>query len=106
MIDNLSMYALLIGVVGIVATLLTYLGIVRQPAGNETMQGIAAEIHTGALAFLRREYTVLLPFLVIVAVLLGMAISTKTGIAFVIGGICSVAPGWVGMPGAPPSHLR
>ena len=82
-IDQLPLFALIIGTLGILATWMTYAGIKKQPAGSDDMQRLAGQIHTGALAFLRREYTVLLPFLAIVAVLLGLAISLKTGMAYV-----------------------
>jgi Na+/H+-translocating membrane pyrophosphatase len=39
------------------------------------MQDLAGLIETGAMAFLRREYMALLPFIAIVAILLGWAVS-------------------------------
>ncbi|MGH7560587.1 MAG: sodium-translocating pyrophosphatase [Gemmatimonadales bacterium] len=106
MIENLSLYSLVIGVAGLAATFLTYFGIQKHADGTESMRELAAQIHTGALAFLRREYMVLLPFLVIVATLLGLAISTKTGLAYVVGGLCSIATGWIGMQGATRANVR
>ena len=55
MLDNLTMYALGIGVVGLVACYLTYLGIVRHAPGSQAMQDLAEQIHQGAMAFLKRE---------------------------------------------------
>ncbi len=106
MIDNLSLYSLVIGVAGLGATFLTYLGIRRQPDGSSVMKELAEQIHLGALAFLKREYVVLLPFLAVVAVLLGLAISPKTGMAYVVGGLCSIATGWIGMQGATRANVR
>src|SRR5687768_7499130 len=105
-IDQLPLFSLIIGVIGILATWMTYAGIKKQPAGSEAMQVLAGQIHTGALAVLRREYTVLLPVLAIVAVLLGLAISLKTGMAYVAGGLCSIATGWIGMQGATRANVR
>src|SRR5687768_16585328 len=105
-IDQLPLFSLIIGVLGVLATWMTYAGIKKQPAGSEDMQRLAGQIHTGALAFLRREYTVLLPFLAIVAILLGLAISLKTGMAYVAGGLCSIATGWIGMQGATRANVR
>jgi K(+)-stimulated pyrophosphate-energized sodium pump len=106
MIDSLTLYALAIGLVGLVATLATFFALKKQPAGNAVMQGLAGQIQVGAMAFLRAEYMVLLPFLLIVAVLLSMAVGTKTGIAYVIGGLASVAAGWIGMKGATIANVR
>jgi K(+)-stimulated pyrophosphate-energized sodium pump len=106
MLDNLTMYALVIGVVGLVACYLTYLGIVRHAPGSQAMQDLAEQIHQGAMAFLKREYTVLLPFLLVVAGLLAWAINVPTGIAYVVGGICSVAAGYAGMTAATKANVR
>ena len=106
MLDNLTMYALGIGVVGLVACYLTYLGIVRHAPGSQAMQDLAEQIHQGAMAFLKREYMVLLPFLLVVAGLLAWAINVPTGIAYVVGGICSVAAGYAGMTAATKANVR
>ena len=106
MLENLTTYALVIGVAGLVACYLTYLGIVRQPAGSPVMQDIAEQIHLGSMAFLKREYSVLLPFLLVVAGLLAWVTNVQTGIAYVVGGICSVAAGYAGMSAATKANVR
>ena len=106
MLDNLTTYALVIGVVGLIACYLTYRGIVRQSPGSQIMQDLAEQIQLGAMAFLQREYTVLLPFLLVVAGLLGWAVGFPTGIAYVIGGLCSVAAGYAGMTAATKANVR
>jgi K(+)-stimulated pyrophosphate-energized sodium pump len=106
MIDSLTLYALAIGFVGLVATLATFFALKKQPAGNAVMQGLAGQIQVGAMAFLRREYLVLLPFLAIVAVLLALAVGPKTAVAYVLGGLASIAAGWIGMKGATIANVR
>ncbi|MFN0099059.1 MAG: sodium/proton-translocating pyrophosphatase, partial [Gemmatimonadaceae bacterium] len=106
MLDNLTLYALVIGVVGLVACYVTYLGIARQSPGSQVMQDLAEQIQLGAMAFLKREYAVLLPFLLVVAGLLSWAINMETGIAYVLGGVCSVAAGWAGMTAATKANVR
>ena len=106
MTETLPLYALAVGLVGLVATMVSFFAVKRRPAGNPLMQSLAQEISLGAMAFLKREYVVLLPFLLVVAVLLSMAVNTKTGIAYVIGGLASVAAGWVGMKGATIANVR
>ena len=106
MIENLTTYAVGIGIVGLIALFLTYRGIVRQAAGSQIMTDLAGQIHLGAMAFLKREYTVLLPFLLLVAALLGVAVGWSTGIAYVVGGLCSVAAGWAGMTAATKANVR
>ncbi|KAB2858710.1 MAG: sodium/proton-translocating pyrophosphatase, partial [Bauldia sp.] len=103
---NLTLYALGIGLVGLVAVFLTYSSIKRQPDGSTVMQELAEQIHIGAMAFLKAEYRILLPFLVVVALLLAWAIDAKTGIAYIFGGLCSIASGWIGMQGATKANVR
>ena len=106
MLENLTIYALGIGVAGLVACYLTYAGIVRNAPGSEAMQALAEEIRKGAMAFLKREYTVLAPFLLVVAGLLSWALNIETGIAYVLGGVCSVLAGWAGMTSATKANVR
>jgi hypothetical protein len=44
MLENITMYALVISVVGLVACYLTYLGVVRNNAGSQVMQDLAEQI--------------------------------------------------------------
>jgi len=106
MFENIPLLALGAGVVGIIATLVTFAGIKRQASGTQVMTDLANEIHIGAMAFLRAEYVVLVPFLLVVAGLLSWAIDVKTGIAYIVGGALSIASGWIGMQGATAANVR
>ncbi len=106
MLDNLPLIALGAGAVGLIAMLLTFFSVKRSSPGTQAMQDLATEIHVGAMAFLRAEYVVLVPFLLVVAGLLGWAIGVKTAIAYVLGGLCSIAAGWIGMQGATAANVR
>ncbi|HVH40289.1 MAG TPA: sodium-translocating pyrophosphatase [Gemmatimonadaceae bacterium] len=106
MLENLTTYALGIGVAGLIVCFITYRGIVSHSPGSQAMQDLGEQIRLGAMAFLRREYTVLLPFLLIVAGLLAYAVGVQTGIAYIIGGICSVAAGYAGMTAATKANVR
>jgi K(+)-stimulated pyrophosphate-energized sodium pump len=106
MFDQLPLLSLGAGVVGLIATFLTFGGIRRLSPGTQAMQDLAGEIHVGAMAFLRAEYVVLIPFLLVVAGLLGWAIGVKTAIAYIFGGLLSVASGWIGMQGATAANVR
>lgn len=104
--DSLSQLALIVGLVGLAATVISYLALRRHSEGSAIMQGLAEQIRLGAMAFLRREYLVLLPFLGLVAVLLGLAVGPKTGMAYILGGLASIASGWIGMRGATIANVR
>lgn len=94
------------GLVGLLLAWFTYLYVTRQPAGNERMQQIAALIRAGAMAFLKREYSALVPFLVLVAISLGLLIGWPTALAYLGGGTCSVLAGLFGMTAATRANSR
>ena len=89
-----------LGLVGLVSSLGMYGYIRKQPAGNDVMRGLAAQIEAGAMAFLRREYSVLAIFIVVVGGLLWLAISGWTALAFLGGALSSMLAGFIGMKAA------
>jgi len=90
----------------LVGALILYLYVLKQPVGTDLMRDIAGRIHEGAMAFLRREYSVLVVFVLLVAVLLGWAIEWRTALAFVTGAACSVLAGFFGMSAATKANVR
>jgi len=63
-------------------------------------------IHDGAMAFLKREYMYLLPFLAVVAALLATVIGWPTAVAYLGGGISSILAGLFGMQAATSANAR
>ncbi len=104
-LDIISL-ALPIGIVGLLASFLQHRGVMSLAPGSSQMQSLADEIHKGAMAFLRREYLVVLPFLLVVGGLLAAALSWRTGVAYLAGGICSVIAGYAGMHAATHANVR
>ena len=94
------------GTIGLVIAGLVYAALKRHSAGTPAMQDLAGLIESGAMAFLRREYTVLLPFLLVVAALLAWMVSPLTALAYVLGGVCSVTAGLFGMKAATKANVR
>jgi K(+)-stimulated pyrophosphate-energized sodium pump len=87
-------------------SLMMYFYIRKQPAGNEVMRGIAAQIEAGSMAFLRREYSVLAVFVLVVGGLLWLAIGQLTAAAFLFGAISSMVAGFIGMKAATKANVR
>jgi len=104
--QNLQHIAPFIGLLGMVCALIVYGLVIRQPAGNQKMREIAEMIHAGAMAFLRREYTILAGFVVIVAGLLAWKIAPQTALCFISGAICSMLAGFTGMQAATRANVR
>ncbi len=101
-----SNMAAIFGIAGLVLAAAIYSWISKQPDGNDLMRKLAGQIHDGAMVFLKREYRILAIFVVVVFVLLSVAISVKTGIAFIVGAICSVLAGFFGMNAATKANVR
>jgi len=95
-----------LGIIGLLFAGLTYRYVMSQPSGTDRMREIGDAIHDGAMAFLKREYTVLSVFVVVVAVLLGIGIGVMTAIAFVGGALCSICAGYIGMQAATHANVR
>jgi len=104
--DLLARISPFLGFGGLVAAWFIYQSVNSRPDGNERMREIAGYIYEGAMAFLRREYRILVYFVVIVFVLLSWFISWRTGIAFVSGAACSVLAGLFGMQAATKANVR
>jgi K(+)-stimulated pyrophosphate-energized sodium pump len=84
----------------------------KQDPGTENMQRISGWIAKGAMAFLGREYRVLLIFVIAVAVLLGVSNAGLEDshwlifVPFVVGAGCSGLAGYFGMKVATKANVR
>ncbi len=96
----------IVGLLGVLYALYLFYYITRQPAGNQTMQGIAELIQRGASAFLKREYSTLAIFIAIMFVVLWAVVKVETALAFVSGAICSMLAGFIGMTAATRANVR
>jgi len=71
--------------------------VLRQPAGNERMQEIAAAIQEGANAYMNRQYSAIGVVGVVLFVILGVVLEWATAIGFAIGAALSAMTGYIGM---------
>ncbi len=95
-----------IGIAGFVFALVTYLWVAKQPAGNEKMTNIAGMIESGSMTFLKKEYSILAVFLIIVAAILGYALGQLTAICYLAGALISMLCGFIGMKAATKANVR
>lgn len=98
---------LTLGILGLVVSLWIYRSVLRYPQGSSTVVEISDAIHTGAMAFMRREYSILYVFAALVAVLIWFSdLGSNTAISFVVGALCSSAAGYIGMYTATRANVR
>jgi K(+)-stimulated pyrophosphate-energized sodium pump len=98
------------GILALIGALIFRVIIGRLPAGDAQMTKIAGKIRLGAMAFLKREYMVIVPFVIIVAALIYFFIdglgAPYTALSFLIGAFCSAIAGFIGMRSATIANVR
>ena len=106
--------ALAAGCAALVFAVITAMRVLSADPGNERMRAIGDAIREGSGTFLRREYMVLAPFVIVVAVGLWALIDfwtldntvPETAIAYLAGTICSATAGFIGMNVAVRANVR
>ena len=94
------------GVVGLMFAWALFAYVRSQPVGSDVMSELADAIYNGSMAFLKREYMVLVPFVLVVAGLLYVLIGGQTAAAYVFGAACSIMAGFFGMQAATRANVR
>lgn len=75
-------------------------------AGTVTMQDIAKAIKEGADAFLKREFSIDIPIVIIIAILFGVFFTPWAGLALLLGSAMSSFAGLCGMKAAVIANVR
>ncbi|MDA7601218.1 sodium-translocating pyrophosphatase [Gammaproteobacteria bacterium] len=96
----------LLGAFGLLVALAIYLVVSRYPAGNEAVTKIGDQIHSGAMTFMKREYSYLVPFAAVVIALVYWQLGSSTAIAVFSGALSSAVAGWLGMYAATKANVR
>jgi K(+)-stimulated pyrophosphate-energized sodium pump len=97
----------LLGVFGLLVALAIYIVVSRYPAGNAAVTKIGDQIHSGAMTFMRREYSYLVPFAaVVIAIVYLSGLGLYTAVAVFVGALSSAIAGWLGMYSATKANVR
>lgn len=102
-------YVIVIGcaVLALILALGLYMRNASIKVTNPRMEEIAGYISEGAMAYLRRQYSILAIFIVVMfGVLLLAGLGWQTAVCFLIGAIFSIAAGFCGMKSATKSNVR
>ncbi len=104
---ELTLMPPLLGAVGLIAAFIIYALVKRYDEGDDAIKKIADAIHSGAMVFMRREYSMLALFAVTLLVLLFFSgLGAGTIWAFVAGALSSAGAGWIGMYTATKANVR
>ena len=103
---NLLYVSILIGIISICVVAFLAKGILKKDAGDDRMKEISGYIEEGAMAFLKKEYSYLAVFIVVVTLAILLFLSYKTALAFVVGAVFSIGAGYVGMRIAVKANVR
>src|SRR5680860_902979 len=108
MTNTLLYSALFSGVAAVALAIFYARGVLAAPRGNERMVELSDAIRSGAMAFMKREYTWILVFVVAMAALIGVLLEDGLlrALAYVSGAILSGAAGLVGMRMATAANAR
>jgi K(+)-stimulated pyrophosphate-energized sodium pump len=98
--------SLVVSIIALVFAAFTARRISRKPEGSDKVKEIARAIKEGAMAFLKREYMILILFMIIVSLALYFLIGKNITIAFVVGAIFSALAGNFGMRIATSANSR
>jgi K(+)-stimulated pyrophosphate-energized sodium pump len=95
--NNLPLLCTLVGVAGVVFSILLAANVRSAPAGNEKMQEIASAIREGAIAYLNRQLKSMGITGIVIFIVIVFALGLKTAIGFLLGAVASFLAGYIGM---------
>jgi len=98
--------AIVCAVIGLAVAFYLIKTIIASPAGNERMRQIAGAIEEGAKAYLGRQIRAVSIIAAVLVVLLFIFKDPPTAIGFILGAVCSMAAGFIGMRIAVMANVR
>ncbi len=105
--NNSGWIPVVLGILGLISAWVIYGLVKRYPEGEGKIVQISAAIHRGAMVFMRREYSILAIFIVVVAILIAISdLGLNSMFAFLVGALCSGSAGYIGMYTATKANVR
>jgi len=98
---------MILGIIGLIAAFILFNIVSKVSAGEGKVADIAEQIHKGAMAFMRREYSLLWGFALVIMLVMGLSdLGWDTSFAFFIGALSSSIAGFIGMYTATRANVR
>jgi len=103
---NLDLLPIYFGIIGLITAFFLYKFILGFSAGEGKIVEIANEIHLGAMTFIKKEYSILFVFSLLLTAGVFVGLGPQSTLAFVIGALCSSATGFIGMYTSTKANVR
>lgn len=94
------------GLVGLAVVCVLMYKIKQLPVLNEKAREIALAISGGAMTFLKEEYKIIATMVIVIAIALAYFMSSLAATLFVVGSLCSMVTGLIGMHAATHANVR
>ena len=102
----MNLVPIILGFSGLFAAYLLYAQVKKYPAGEKNLTDISDEIHLGAMAFMKKEYSILFIFSLILVFGIYIGLGLNSTIAFIVGALSSSVTGFIGMYTATKANVR
>ena len=103
---NMDIIPIIFGFLGLFAAYLLYTAVIKYPAGETKLTDISDEIHLGAMAFMKKEYSILFVFSLILVFGIYVGLGPSSTVAFIVGALSSSITGFIGMYTATKANVR
>ena len=98
--------SIVLGFVSLLIALWLIRSVLAASAGNDRMKEIAAAIQAGAAAYLHRQVMAISAIALVMVVAVGFLRNWTTASGFVVGAVCSLIAGYIGMNIAVRANVR
>ena len=106
LVSNGLLLSLFCAVLGLVYAAYLIRWILASPAGNERMREIASAVQQGAKAYLNRQIMSIGAIAVVIFALVWAGRGMGSSVGFLVGAVCSLAAGYIGMTIAVRANVR
>ncbi|OGG35799.1 sodium-translocating pyrophosphatase [Candidatus Gottesmanbacteria bacterium RIFOXYB1_FULL_47_11] len=79
---------------------------IKEDEGSDKLKAIGKAISDGAMSYLKRQFTIVIPFMLVLAVLIAFTLGRGVAATFLLGGIFSAIIGYFGMWIAVKANMR
>ncbi len=96
----------LIGILGMGVAYILFGMVMKYDEGTDAIKKIGDQIHEGAMVFMKREYKILVLFLIAQIIITFIFLGGAVALAVFIGALSSSIAGWIGMYAATKANVR